>query len=336
MHSTPSTKHDAATAAHDATIPQPRPAAKKPDAAARTRSPLRLLVVPLIAVMLLFIVAEAAEARRMGGGGSFGSRPSYNQGAPARQGQSQQRQTNREQQTAPGQQAAQGTPARMGGMGGMLGGLLMGGLIGSMLFGGGMGGGMGMLEILLLAGGAFLIFRLIKSRREAATATASPYSYSGGTPQGQPMSGSGGWGHLNSASPAPESAPASVMPNGMDEQEFLSGAKMLFNRLQASWDRRDLDDIREFTSPEVHAEIVRQASDDPGPSRTEVLMLEGRVVESRQEGSETIISVLFDALMREDQSAAQAAQVREVWHFSRDEAAPRPQWTLEGIQQLEV
>jgi Tim44-like domain. len=49
----------------------------------------------------------------------------------------------------------------------------------------------------------------------------------------------------------------------LDEQEFLTGAKALYTRLQASWDRRDIDDIRQFTSPEVHEEIARQATLDP-------------------------------------------------------------------------
>jgi hypothetical protein len=59
-------------------------------------------------------------------------------------------------------------------MRGMAGGI-MGGMLGSMLFssvagagggtGGGIGGGIGLLEIILLAAGGYLIYRYIKKKR---------------------------------------------------------------------------------------------------------------------------------------------------------------------------
>jgi len=49
-----------------------------------------------------------------------------------------------------------------------------------------------------------------------------------------------------------------------------------------------------------------------------------------------VISVLFDALLREDGPDAPSEQVREMWHIRRDESSEAAQWTLEGIQQLEV
>lgn len=315
----------------------PAPATCSGALAAATNTFTRFFVIPLLAFALLFALSETADAKRLGGGGSFGSKPSYgssySKSVPPKDASMGQQQ----RQATPGQQAAPGQPApsRFGGMGGMLGGMLMGGLIGSMLFGGGFGG-VGMFDILLLAGGAFLLFRLLRSRRAAtATASASPYAYAGSAPQDTHAPTGSGWGHLGGGgAQAAPSGPA--MPAGVDEQEFLAGAKMLYTRLQSSWDRRDLDDIREFTSDEVYGEIARQAATDPGPSRTDILTVESRVVEARQNGSEVVISVLFDALLREDQSAAQATQTREVWHFSRDESAAKPQWTLEGIQQLDI
>lgn len=125
-----------------------------------------------------------------------------------------------------------------------------------------------------------------------------------------------------------------VMPAGLDEVEFLAGAKALYVRLQASWDRRDLEDIRGFTSPEVFAEISRQAKEDPTPGKTDILMVEARVVEAGTQGTQTVISVLYDVLLREDQTDSRSTQVREVWHIRRDESAPNSEWTLEGIQQL--
>ena len=281
--------------------------------------PLSYLFFPLIALAFCFAWPDMADAKRMGGGGSFGSKSSYSKSyaKPA--------------DKSPGmtQQAAPASPSRFGGLGGMFGGLLMGGLIGSMLFGGGIGGP-GMLDLLLLAAGGFLLFKFIRSRR-AATANSAPYAFQGAGTEHTATSG-GGWGQRLE----PQDQRAPVLPNDVDEQEFLAGAKALYVRLQGSWDRRDLDDISQFTSPEVHAEIARQATDDPTPGRTEILMVDARVLESRTEGTETVISVLFDALLREDGPGAPSEQIREIWHIRRDETATSAQWTLEGIQQLEV
>jgi len=292
--------------------------------AAVLRPGLAYLFFPIIALtLLLFAWPDLADAKRMGGGGSFGSKPSYSSGynKPVSQ-----------PKAAPGMQnqAVPNAPSRFGGLGGMFGGLLMGGLLGSMLFGGGMAGP-GMLDMLLLGVAGFLLFKFIRSRRTAAS-VAAPYAYAGGAADDTGLSG--GWDKGQFASSSARTEP--VMPHGVDEKEFLTGAKALYTRLQNSWDRRDLDDIRQFTSPEVHAEISRQAELDPTPGRTEILMIEARVIEVRTNGSETVISVLLDAMLREDGPASQAGQVREIWHVRRDESASAPQWTLEGIQQLAI
>jgi predicted lipid-binding transport protein (Tim44 family) len=211
----------------------------------------------------------------------------------------------------------------------MVGGLLMGGLIGSMLFGGGFAGP-GMLDMLLLGVGGFRRFKLIRSRR-MATANSAPYAYQGSGTERTAAAG-GGWGQRLE----PQAQQGPVLPKGFEEQEFLAGAKALYVRLQGSWDRRDIDDIRQFTSPEVPAEISRQAAAAPNPGNPEILMVDARILEARTDGPETVISVLFDALLREDGPGAPSDQVREVWHIRRDESASAPQWTLEGIQQLEV
>lgn len=295
-----------------------------PSCAAVAHTRTAYLFFPLIALaFLLFTWPDLADAKRMGGGGSFGSKPSYSSGY------NKQASPSKDSPTM-AKQAAPNSPSRFGGLGGMFGGLLMGGLIGSMLFGGGFAGP-GMLDMLLLAMGGFLLFKFLKSRR-AATANSAPYAYAGHEEARNPGS-HGGWGQQRFEAQAP---PRPVMPHGLDEQEFLAGAKALYTRLQASWDRRDIDDIHQFTSPEVYGEIARQAALDPAPRRTEILMVEARVLEARNAGTETVISVLFDAMLREDGEGSPAEQVREVWHIRRDESDQSPQWTLEGIQQLTV
>ncbi len=275
-----------------------------------------------IACFLLFGLAEAAQAARLGGGKSFGSRPSYQRSAPL-------------PSPSPGTPQPGGMPAAaaprpaFGGFGGMLGGMLMGGLIGSLLFGGGHAwGGPGLLDLLVFGGGIWLLFRLLRARRTAPAAAGLA-----GTP-GLTRGDLDPWGvagpHRSDAAPSPPAA----YPEGFDPEEFLKGARLIYNRLQASWDRRDLEDIRAFTTPEVFEEIRRQAEEDPRPGKTDVLLVHPEIRDVREIEGKLVVSVLYDAMLREEASAA-ARPVRELWHFSRDANGGDSFWKLEGIQQVE-
>ena len=130
----------------------------------------------MAAVMFLSIaVLELSAHARAGGGRSSGSRsysrpaPSYSQQGPSRQ------------QYAPAPSPMQ--QAGGGFMRNMAGGLA-GGMLGSMLFssfagaGGGIGGGtggggIGLFEIILLAGGGYLLYRYIQKKK--ADNSSNPY-----------------------------------------------------------------------------------------------------------------------------------------------------------------
>ena len=128
-------------------------------------------------------------------------------------------------------------------------------------------------------------------------------------------------------------APSSAsIPVGFDTEEFLRGAKMAYTRLQTSWDKRDLNDIAQFTSPAVLQEVRAQAEADPDPSTTEVLLINAQLLSVAKEGGAERATVHFDVMLREDPKVQATSQVREVWHFMRSEDAS---WKLDGIQQVE-
>ena len=299
-----------------------------------------------VAVALSMSMTDLADAKRLGGGKSFGGSPTYQRSVPAPQpspsspsGTTLNRQQTQTQQ--PGAAAPQQAPrSRFGGFGGMLGGLLAGSLIGSLLFGGGFGG-VGMMDMLLIALVVFMALKFFAARR--GTPTPAPASGPGqdrgmrrdADPGAQTGSGAG-WDALRAApAAAPEYAqPAGPgIPEGFDTEDFLRGAKMAYTRLQSSWDRRDMDDIAQFTTPEILKEITQQAQDDPGPSRTEILYCNASVVSVTEEKDRTVATVFFDVLMREDAQADAPSQVREVWHFVRSGSE---MWRLDGIQQVEM
>lgn len=267
--------------------------------------------------LILMTMPDLADARRLGGGGSFGSKPSY----------SKSFQKTSPPASSPSQQGAPGA-SPMGGrgmFGGMLGGMLMGGLLGSLFFGGAFSG-IGFMDILLIGGGLFLLMRFLRSR-QPATQTA------GNSARVQDMPRNA-WDTLRSTQSQTASA-TDNFPAGFDAKEFLDGAKLAYTRLQGAWDARDLNDLRQFTSTEVFAEIESQAAADPTPGKTEILLLEAQLLEVKTVGNQTIATVLFDTMLREDSATAPAEQVREAWHFSRYEAGGNTHWVVEGIQQLE-
>jgi predicted lipid-binding transport protein (Tim44 family) len=296
------------------------------------RAIIFILTVVIAAVGLLYIWHETAEAARLGGGKSFGSRPSYQRSAPAPSPSPTSPQMNPGQPAQPGPVAGPGM-SPTGRWGGMLGGLLMGGLIGSLLFGGGHAyGGPGLLDLAILGGGLFLLFRFLRARRMATElpSTAGPMSFDRGAAQGW-----GGSGVDPSPEPVSTGAEQPSIPAGFDQKEFMKGAKAIYTRLQASWDKRDLEDIRQFASPEVFDEIRRQAQEDPKPGKTELLLINPRILEVRDIDGRTVASVLYEVMMRENR-AEMTRQVRELWHFSRDVNKPDAFWVLEGIQQIEA
>ena len=287
-----------------------------------------------------------AEAARFGGGRSFGGNRSYRQPTPAPS----------RQQVAPAQNNAvnRGAAPAVGGMRGFLGPLLAGSMLGALFFGGGFNG-FGGADVVVILLGVFLLNRFIRSRRRAAemaAAEAGGAAGAGGTAGGgyydtrQAQQSGGGestWDRLRN-NPGRSAASGSTnggqadrnpsLPGGFDAGEFLAGAKLMFTRMQESWDQRDLDDIAEFTTAPVLEEITRQAEEDPAPAQTDILLVNARLLEASREGSgreaSETASVYFEVLMRERREQ-ESFEMREVWHFVRKNGAS---WKLDGIQQI--
>lgn len=280
-----------------------------------------LSTVFLLVGGLVLAAAVEADAARFGGGRSFGSKPSMQRSttAPIQQKPSA---------LAPAAPTAVQKPGLFGGMGGMLGGLLAGSLIGSLLFGGAFQGG-GFMDMLLIALLLYMAFKLFARFRASRTATAEGpggMSYRNDGPMQREAQSS--WGTLRqSAAPAGPS-----VPPGFDVEEFLSGAKMAFTRLQASWDKRDLEDIAQFAGEAVMREVRTQFESDPAPGRTDVLLVNAQLLGVAEEEGQQKATVFFDALLREAPEM-DAGQTREVWHFTRPVAGGS--WKLDGIQQVE-
>jgi len=283
----------------------------------------------VVALLLGFGIAasDAEAARRFGGGRSSGmQRDSVMQrqatppaAAPARQAQ---------QPPAPATPAAP-APQPASGMSrwlGPLAGLAIGaGLASLFMSGGGMGG---VAMVLLLALAAFFVLRLL--RRPASA--PQPMQYAGAGP-GAPPPAMGMPARFESPAPASGGAmPAASLPAGFDADAFLRQAKLNFIRLQAANDRKDLADIRNFTTPEMFAEISLQAQERGGePQLVDVTELDAELVDVTEGAEEHLASVRFRGAMREAPHAL-PEPFDEVWHLSKP-ASGRGGWVVAGIQQ---
>ena len=149
------------------------------------------------------------------------------------------------------------------------------------------------------------------------------------TQPAQPSFGQGG-SMIGSAIGANVPAPARI-PADFDVNGFVRNAKVQFIRLQASNDAGNLDDIREFTSPEMFAEIQMDIRERNGATQeTRVMDLNAEVLEVAEDGPRYVVSVLFTGRVQEDGGAPD--DINEIWHLTKPLTGSGG-WVLAGIQQ---
>lgn len=127
---------------------------------------------------------------------------------------------------------------------------------------------------------------------------------------------------------------SSKIPAGFDADGFIRNAKVGFIRLQAANDAGDLADIREFTSPEMFAEIRMDLDQRNGATqKTDIVSLNAEIMDVAEEANRYVVSVRFSGMLREEANAAPVA-IDEVWHLTKPVSA-QGGWVLAGIQQVQ-
>jgi predicted lipid-binding transport protein (Tim44 family) len=293
----------------------------------------KLMISAFLACLALGFSAGDAQAARMGSGKSMGMQRQSVAPRPATPAQAAPA-------PAPTPPAAAPAPAPKRNWLGPLAGLAAGFGIAALFSQLGLGADLAnffMLALLALA--ALLIFKLLFRRKLPAVQSAGEIAprleYAASTPSTLPPTRTTG----PAGGPQPLSAPnPAQLPEGFDSQTFLQIAKRNFIRLQAANDAKNIDDIREFTCPEVFAEI-RMQMDERGdehmraPQKTEVVSLEAELLEVCSEGQQHIASVRFSGMIRETAGAA-ATPFCEIWNLSKPTVSGQG-WVIAGIQQSE-
>ncbi|WP_407278004.1 Tim44-like domain-containing protein [Aromatoleum evansii] len=282
----------------------------------------RLLLTVCALVLSVGLTANDAEAKRLGGGKSIGTQSSTAQSSTTTA-------RTADTPTAPTAAAAGQAPRKnswLGPVAGLAAGLGLAALASHL--------GMGeefanMLMIGLLVIAAIAVFRLLMRKRtqQPAMQYAGMGAGGGSIPmqsQAQPAYGSA----------APAAAPASnALPAGFDAEGFARQAKVNFIRLQAANDAGNLDDLREFVTPEMFAELQMQISErGTAPQQTEVMELNAEVVECVEENRRYRVAVRFRGLIREE-AGATPVNFDEFWHLTKPVEGTQG-WQVAGIQQL--
>nr|MBL8411299.1 Tim44 domain-containing protein [Dechloromonas sp.] len=270
-----------------------------------------------------------AEAKRLGGGSSSGmQRQSVSPSAPP----------SATKQAAP-QQAPAAAPAAqpkrswMGPLAGLAAGLGLAALASHFGFGEELAN---MMMIGLLVMAVVMVIGFVMRKKAAASQPGGmQYANAGaGNSYGRPAPAEFTPAGGSSYAPAAAAASGGSIPANFDVDAFVRNAKVNFIRLQAANDAGNLDDIREFTSPEMFGEIkLAMAERGNAKQETDVVQLNAEVLDVAEEATRYVVSVRFHGLIREEQNAP-AGPFDEIWHMTKPTDGSRG-WTLAGIQQVQ-
>ena len=262
-----------------------------------------------------------ANAKRFGGGKSSGSAPIH-----------QTRQaTPTTPAAAPAAAPGRAAPAASGASRwlGPLAGLAAGGLLASMFMGDGFEG-FQIMDFLIVALIAFLVFRFIAARRrqqqpQMAMPGHAPMQREVHNQPAQPSVFGG------SAAPA-AAAPVINAPAWFNEQSFLAAARNHFQSLQQHWDANEMDKITEFVTPQMLEFLKRERAElGDGFQSTYIDNLEVQLDGIDDRADRTDATLTFRGVSKNSRFD-QGEAFSESWHMVRAPGENQP-WLVAGIRQ---
>jgi predicted lipid-binding transport protein (Tim44 family) len=303
----------------------------------------------LAAVGIAQLVLESYADARAGGGGSGGSRGSRSFQAPSRPSQPSPSQPRRE--AAPPQQPGPMAPQPGGFMRG-IGTAIIGGFLGSMLFSGlanagsgglgGLGGsGFGMMEILLLAGAGYFLYRKFRSPAVASGYGTMQYQNTQDVaPQYTPV------GEVPAAATAIDYRSLTLMDRGFDPDAFLKTAQDKFFKVQGAWNKQDTAALNAICGSELmktwEQEIEKLRTRGQQNKMENIALRQSEITEAWTENGDDFITVRLKANLLDytvdarsgalvTGSNSEPVEFEEYWTFTRP-VGPNS-WKLSAVQQ---
>jgi predicted lipid-binding transport protein (Tim44 family) len=128
--------------------------------------------------------------------------------------------------------------------------------------------------------------------------------------------------------------PVANIPAGFDTEGFLRQAKLSYIRMQTANDAGNVDEIRDFTTPDMFQDLKADIDARGGAKQfTDVVTLNADLLEVVTEGDRHWASVRFSGLVRETPGQSPAS-FEEVWNLAKP-ADGSTGWLLAGIQQMQ-
>jgi predicted lipid-binding transport protein (Tim44 family) len=314
-----------------------------------------LMAISLFAfVGLTQIVLESYVDARAGGGRSGGFRGSRSYQAPSRSAQPSQP---RREATAPQQPGPLGPQS--GGFMRTFGTAMLGGFLGSMLFSGlahgfgGIGGfggsGFGLIELLLLAGVGYFLYRRFV-RPAAATGYGSMqyqntgYQIPGNTSYQAPT------GATVQEAPAINNdidyRSLTMMDRSFDPNQFLKTAQDIFFKVQGAWNKQDTAALRSLCGSELMQTWEQELNDLRARGQQNkmenIALRESDITEAWTENGQDYITLRLHANLLDytvDQkngsvvsgNNSEPVEFEEYWTFTRPVGPNK--WKLTAVQQ---
>lgn len=309
-----------------------------------------LMALSLFAfVGLTQIVLESYADARAGGGRSGGFRGSRSYSAPSRQSQ-------------PTQPRRDATPQQPGPMmpqsGGFMRGLgtaILGGFLGSMLFSGlahagglgGLGGsGFGMMEILLLGGLGYFLYRKFRSPATAPSSGFGSMQYQNSQPYQQYTPASAPIQEAPLATDQIDYRSLTMMDRSFDPDRFLKTAQDIFFKVQGAWNKQDTAALSTLCGRELmqtwEEELSQLRARNQQNRMENIALRESEITEVWTENGEDFITVRLHANLLDytvdaktgaviTGSNSEPIEFGEYWTFSRP-VGPNA-WKLAAVQQ---
>jgi len=326
------------------------------------KSPARTVIASLI--MASLVLSPLAEAKRIGGGGSYGMSRSHSSSSSSYGNSSSSNSYAQPVYSQPAQ------PARKGpGWGGVAAGVAAGAVGGALLANAtqshaapataqtenGSGNwtqnptvapqeksGFSWFWLIVLLGvGYFVLRRFMGKKTALAGAPASGpfgYSNSNAAPSNPfPTSGSNTniFGQpVGTAAPVAGGAFTSngqTLPDGTEKAAFLRQARSTFLHMQTMNSSSSVEELRRYFTPEMFEAIRGDIANNPDTA--EFPSLNAQVVDTAEENGQYVVSVLYSGTVSEDLHSAPVS-FQETWHFVKPAGgSPNQQWLVAGIQQ---
>jgi predicted lipid-binding transport protein (Tim44 family) len=231
-----------------------------------------------------------------------------------------------------------------GGLMGGLAGFALGGLLGSMLFGGlgqGLGGGFGgfgLLEMLLIGGGLYILFRFLRNRQAQSRQPA--YAGTGGT-SAYGAGSERSWGTGGGVTVEMPAAPSDLergmtnirtMDPNLDTSAIADHARRVYFVVQQAIGMRELAGVRDYLAPEMATVLQAQCDRLQGARQTnrveQLDIRRAEVSEAWQEGGRDYVTVCISATMLDytvddatgavvEGSRTATQTIEDFWTFTR-------------------